>query len=253
MIRVILGVIAIMLAGYSCTEDRMFATCKFDQSIKANCKTDDMLACVNFSCAVPEHPECLDMTCLSYEGATPRCTTACDPAAEDCPAGSKCEQYSLKDGVAAYACVQEEDIEAELYKDCALNAAICEQDYGSDLCAAFGMDNVCTKACDNICPKGELCSEYNAEFFCMVDCTVDDGVCADDEACITYSGNHSYCFPKCDSADLPDCYEDGGVIYRVPQLDSCNPHNGCPGRSFCLQYGNKGFFCHPCDHAVSLF
>jgi hypothetical protein len=242
-----------VLAG--CEEDHMFAPCSFDDKILAACQMDNELSCTNYSCAVAEHPACVDLTCLSFEGATPRCTRACDPQADDCPGGSKCTRYAIQDGLEQHACVKIVDQEKELFQSCDTDPNLCQGIDADQVCMPIdNLGSQCTHRCGNPCGAGTTCDEYNNAFYCLKSCTGGAGLCdLATERCIEYRSK-AYCLPLCSDGAADGCAQHGEFYYRLPDADlACDAHEGCPGRSFCTNYNDQGFFCLPCEFATGLY
>jgi len=236
-----------------CQEDRMLQECAFDKVLKENCNLADPLTCTNYSCAVEagKHPDCVDLMCLSFEGAQPRCTRDC-LTDDDCPGGSLCTPYALAGDDQKLACVKVEDQERELFVGCSTNPAACDT-VGADICLPV-LGDVCSRQCTNPCSNGDACTEYKAGFFCLTSCKKTVTACSADEVCVPYAAtNTRWCLPKCDKG-TEGCFEADGLWF-VPPGDSiaCNPHEGCPGRSFCLPWEGQGHFCMPCEYSITLF
>jgi hypothetical protein len=239
----------LLVAG--CQEDRMFKECAFDDSLNSNCSLADPLTCTNYSCAVADHPDCVDLMCLSFEGAQPRCTHDC-LTNDDCPSGSLCTAYALNGVDQKMACVQVEDQEKELFVSCGTEPAVCDT-VGADLCLPV-LGDVCSRQCSNPCGSGDACTEYNGDFFCLTSCKATVTACSADEVCVPYvNTNTKWCLPKCDPGS-EGCVTADGLSFLPPgDTLSCNPHQGCPGRSFCLRWEDQGYFCMPCEYSITQF
>jgi hypothetical protein len=242
-----------LTALVACEQDHMFASCTFDQAILQACQMDSALSCTNYSCAVETHPECVDLTCLSFEGAQPRCTRACN-VNEDCPGGSLCTRYAIEGQTEKKACVKTEDQEKQLFTSCAADANVCTAT-GTETCMPMGtLGNLCTRKCENPCGSGKACSLYNDAFFCLKSCASGVNACGTNERCIEYN-THLYCLPLCQDASDPGCAPHGESACRLPDASlACDPHQGCPGRSFCQdQAGQGGYYCLPCEYGQTLY
>lgn len=246
-----LSLVSLLLLA--CEEDRMFTSCSFDPVTLVSCQLESALTCTNYTCAVAEHPDCVDLTCLAYEGAEARCTRACDPEEDDCPSDSICTTYSLVDGKAQHACVKVEDQEKLLFQDCSQDNTVCAG-IGADACLPLpSYGDVCSRSCDNPCGSGAQCLEYNEAFFCLKPCDQGAAACAADERCIEYRDT-AYCMSLCDTSDQEDCGSMGNIFYDLPSAStSCNPHAGCPGRAFCASWNDSGHYCLPCEFAAGRY
>lgn len=235
----------------ACQEDRMFLDCTFSPTLKDECSLATEFTCTNYSCAVAEHPDCVDLLCLSFEGAQPRCTREC-VTDDDCPEGSRCTVYALDETTDKLACVKVEDQEKLLFVNCAGAAGACD-DAGADLCLPVpALGDICSEQCTNPCAEGDTCSEFNDAFFCLTSCKGGAAFCTADEHCVPYNDT-AWCLPKCD-AGTEDCVTVEGRSFLSPGADvACNPHQGCPGRAFCLPWKDQGYFCLPCEYSIGQF
>lgn len=238
-----------LLAG--CQEDRMFMDCAFDSTLKTECSLANELTCTNYSCAVADHPDCVDLLCLSYEGAQPRCTREC-LVDDDCPEGSRCTTYALEGTAEKSACVKVEDQEKLLFVGCAGNAAACDQ-AGADLCLPVpSLGDICSQQCSNPCEEGDACTAYDKQFYCLTSCKGGAAFCTADEHCVP-TEDTAWCLPKCD-AGAEGCVTSEGRSFLPPGASvACNPHQGCPGRAFCLPWKDQGYFCLPCEYSIGQF
>jgi len=213
-----------LLALAGCEEDRMFADCAFDPTLEGACSLSDELSCTNYSCAVDEHPDCVDLTCISFEGAQPRCTRACTPEADDCPEGSVCTVYSFEGSDDRYACIRIEDQAKRLFVSCAGEPGICDT-VDADICLpSTGTGDTCSRACTNPCDKGRSCGAYSSEFFCLTSCIDGAALCTAEETCVPYEDT-AYCMPRCEAGDEGCVTATDGRAFQLPGDSArCNPH-----------------------------
>jgi hypothetical protein len=82
-----------LLAFIGCTDDGMFSSCPFDNSITTVCEQTDGDG-AQLSCVVEAHPQCPEDVCLSWRGSSPFCTRTCTLDGGECPDDSTCSAYS---------------------------------------------------------------------------------------------------------------------------------------------------------------
>ena len=89
-IRLYLACIAIV-AGAGCDdEEEFFHPCPLSQTLIEACAEEQESASI--TCAVKQHPMCVEAICAQFRGSESFCSRACT-ANEDCPTGSTCQPY----------------------------------------------------------------------------------------------------------------------------------------------------------------
>ncbi len=195
------------------------------------CDTGGCVDSVSSSSGGCSFLNCDDVTCATaVNGLLVRCSSECDPFAQDCREGEKCTAYIAGGGNAwdANKCVD-------------VTGAHEPGDECSSEGAASGVDS---------CVKGAMCwgVDEMGVGTCVALCTgsPDAPVCADDVACvIANDGALNLCLPACDPL-LQDCLDPNEVCYPISDGFTCAPDaSGEEG-----QHNDSCAFINTCDKGL---